>query len=188
MDTVERAIDSTAFSRICAQRIIPVVVRRKKERLVIRLPYAEDNRQWLVAGRRQDAVWDRERQFWHAPASWFNDFVNRALVRYGKLYIVQPYREQEVCAPACWNALGHICECSCLGANHGGGQQDGFFEISEALAVKWGEEILGCRLMVAKPRIRCEPVIPAAVSPPGGVRQITSDEVAGYIKRLPRRL
>lgn len=30
--------------------------------------------------------------YWELPKSWFNDLVDRALQRYGKVYIIQPYR------------------------------------------------------------------------------------------------
>ena len=68
--------------------------------------------------------------YWELPKSWFNDFVDRALQRYGKVYIIQPYREQEICARACQEALGHECQCSCMGANHGVGNDGSWFEVS----------------------------------------------------------
>lgn len=50
--------------------------------------------------------WTGEKEaYWELPQGWFNDFVERALVRYGKVYIIQPYREQEICARACQEAL-----------------------------------------------------------------------------------
>jgi hypothetical protein len=35
---------------------------------------------------------------WEIPKAWFNDTVDRALARFGKVYIVQPFREQEICS------------------------------------------------------------------------------------------
>jgi len=130
----------------------PVILRRteKGERPRIRLPFSEDNRAWLQDGRRTEPVWNPEEKFWEVPKKWFNGVVRAALDRYGRLYVIQPYREKEVCAPACWNAVGHECQCSCAGENHGGGRHGGWFEVSEAFATRWGERRLGCRLMVAK--------------------------------------
>ena len=128
----------------------PVVMRRarKGHRLRVRLPYAADNRHWLNGGRRRSAAkWLAEEQCWRIPASWFNDLVERALDRFGRLYVIQPYREQEKCAPACLNAVGHECQCSCMGANHGAGNDGSWFEVSETFAARWGDEHLACRLM-----------------------------------------
>jgi hypothetical protein len=62
--------------------------------------------------------------------------------------LIQPYREQEKCAPSCFNARGHDCQCQCMGANHGrGGPNAGWFVVSDTFATKWGEEHLACRLM-----------------------------------------
>ena len=74
--------------------------------------------------------------------------MERCLARYGKVYIVQSYREHEVCAPACWDAKGHECSCSCMGANHGMGNDGrGWTVISDTLAVRHGDEQLAVRLL-----------------------------------------
>src|SRR3546814_965669 len=81
------------------QGLIPVVLRRtgKAQRLRVRLPYAETDRHWLQNGRRTSPVWIADKKYWELPKAWFNDFVERSLVRYGRVYIIQPYREQEKC-------------------------------------------------------------------------------------------
>jgi hypothetical protein len=92
--------------------------------------------------------WFSKYSGWEVPKAWFNDLVNAALRRYGQLYVIQPYKEQEVCAPACMNAEGHECECKCMGANHGaGGPGAGWFVVSEAFATRWTGGSLACRLM-----------------------------------------
>lgn len=141
--------DQSRLRRIWNQKNIPVVLRRngKGERLRIRLPFNEDNRNWLQDNRRTRIEWSSTENCWEVPKSWFNDFVRRALNRFGQLYVVQPYREQEICAPACWNAAGHECQCSCMGANHGSGADAGWFEVSDTFATRWGERQLACRLM-----------------------------------------
>lgn len=149
---MEPATDAARLDRVWNQKHIPVVFRRggRGERLRIRLPYSADNRAWLQGERRTSAEWNAAERCWEVPKAWFNDFVREALARYGRLYIVQPYREQEVCAPACWNAVGHECNCSCMGANHGAGDSGGWFEVSETFATRWGERHLACRLMTRK--------------------------------------
>lgn len=134
------------------QQLIPVALRRtgKGERLRVRLPYAESNGEWLQNGRRSSPKWFTSKKYWELPRSWFNDFVNRSLERYGKVYVIQPYREQEKCAPACLNATGHECECSCMGENHGAGNDGSWFEVSDTFATRWHDRDLACRLLTAK--------------------------------------
>ena len=135
--------------RIWNQEKIPVVLRRngKGEKLRVRLPYSNNNRGWLQNARRTSPEWLSELGCWELPKAWFNDFVDRALERYGKLYVIQPYREQEKCSPKCLEAVGHICECSCMGANHGAGNDGSWFEVNETFASRWGDRELACRLM-----------------------------------------
>lgn len=142
--------------RIWNQRKIPIVLRRAKvgQRLRVRLPTSRGDSDWLRNGRRIIPTWVGGLRCWEIPKAWFNDFVERALAKYGKVYIIQPYREQEICSPACMNAAGHECQCSCMGANHGVGNDGSWFEISETFATRWGDEYLACRLMVAKSRRR----------------------------------
>ena len=135
------------------QKQIPVVLRRTGigERLRVRLPYAQDNRQWLRNGRRTNPEWldatVNQPGYWEIPKAWFNDFVDRALSRYGKVYIIQPYRRQEICAAACQNASGHECQCSCMGEHHGAGNDGSWFEVSDTFSTRSGKRELACRLL-----------------------------------------
>lgn len=123
------------LKEIWGQQRIPVVLRRggKGELLRVRLPFSEDNRDWLGEGRRSRPTWLSNKACWETPKNWFDDFVKKALKRYGKLYVIQPFREQEVCAPACKNATGHECQCSCMGAYHGTGRDGSWFEYQRLL-------------------------------------------------------
>lgn len=145
-------MDRLGYRSVWNQNLIPVVLRRsgRGERIRARLPYAEDNRDWLRHSRRTEPTWINGYQCWEFPKSWFNDFVDRALRRFGSIYVVQPYQEQEICAAACRNALGHACQCSCMGANHGAGDDGRWFEVSDTFAIRWGERKLACRLLVAR--------------------------------------
>lgn len=140
------------LQKVWNQKDVPVVLRRtrKGQKLRVRLPFARDNRTWLRNGRRDAPEWNGDRRFWETPKAWFNDFVERALDRYPRLYIIQPYREQEKCSPACMNAEGHECQCSCMGAHHGMGNDGSWFEVSETFATRWGDRHLACRLMIRK--------------------------------------
>ena len=146
-------MDVREVSFVRNQKRIPVAMRRnaKGERVRVRLPFADDNRLWLRNGRRAAPVWiGVDAAYWELPKAWFNDFVDRALIRYGNVYIIQPYREQEICARACQEARGHECQCSCMGANHGAGNDGSRFQVSEAFSTRWGERELACRLLTAR--------------------------------------
>lgn len=145
---------SAELKRVWAQTQIPVVLRRtgKGQRLRVRLPYSETNREWLQDGRRHSPEWFSKEKYWELPKAWFDDFVNRALTDFGKVYVIQPYREQEKCSPACLNAVGHECECSCMGRNHGHGNDGSWFEVSETFATRWGALELACRLLSVSAR------------------------------------
>ena len=75
------------------QKQIPVVLRRtgRGERLRVRLPFADDNRKWMQNGRRTVPEWIGGIDvYWELPKSWFNDFVDRALVRGVGRYVDRP--------------------------------------------------------------------------------------------------
>jgi hypothetical protein len=148
--------------RIWRQEQIPVIVRKGAGfplQLKVPFPKPDDfewrraTRAWLqqIRPRGRSPEWKSKTNGFELPQSWFDDLVSILLRRYGKLYIIQPYREQEKCASKCMNAQGHECQCSCMGANHGQGGPDGsWFEVSETFATRWGEQHLACRLMTKK--------------------------------------
>jgi len=133
------------------QATVPVVFRRSRPNpLLVRLPYANDNFEWLRGDRRTKPKWNPQYKAWEVPIAWFENLVQQLLKRYRKAYVVQLYKEQQKCAPACWNAKGLHCECSCMGANHGSGYPGGtWHEVSETFAVSWGERKYSCRLLTA---------------------------------------
>ena len=140
------------INSVWRQGSVPVIYRRGTGYpLLMRLPFSAGNRAWLKSYARTNPTWIAEKRHWELPQAWFNDLVTRALTKWGKLYIIQPYREQEKCAPACWNALGHECQCSCMGANHGSQSSgSGWYIVSETFATKWNTHQLACRLLVKK--------------------------------------
>jgi len=145
-------MSNLTLKQVWKQTKVPAILRRtgKGQRLRARLPYASTNREWLQNDRRTAPTWIAKERYWELPKAWFNDFVDRALDRYGSVYIIQPYREQEICAPACLDARGHECQCSCMGANHGAGNDGSWFEVSETFAARWQEMELACRLLTKK--------------------------------------
>jgi hypothetical protein len=140
------------LKQIWLQTKIPAIYRQGKGYpLWIRLPYAESNRIWLRGDKKSKPVWDKQNKHWEVPKAWLNDLVDRSLIKWGRLYIIQPYREQEKCAPSCWGAMGHECQCSCMGENHGSQNSGrGWFIVSDTFATRWGEAELACRLLQVK--------------------------------------
>jgi len=136
------------------QQTYPVLFRRESGKLRVRVPYFPNDmlwfgrtQFWLRAGRHTIPEWFLKGHFWEVPASWFNDMVKQMLDQFGAVYVIQPYREQEICADQCWNAKGHDCQCSCMGANHGQGKHGEWLEISDTFATRWGDVEIACRLI-----------------------------------------
>jgi len=148
---------SDMIKKVWAQRSIPVLVRQGKGFPVyVKVPDPQDNPMWWYrigawlkpTVNSRDPQWIRKARGFMVPKGWFNDLTAKLLGQYGKLWIIQPYREQEVCAPACKNAVGHECNCSCMGQYHGtGGPDAGWFVVNEAFETRWGEAQMACRLM-----------------------------------------
>ncbi|WP_152046751.1 hypothetical protein [Aureimonas psammosilenae] len=138
------------------QREVPVVLRRggPDEKLRIRLPAGEEKFDWISSGRQHQPERFDDPHYWELGKTRFNDFVEQALDRFGKLYVIQPYREQEKCARACRHAKGHDCNCSCMGAHHGTGDGlGGWFDIGDAFSTRWGDRAVACRLMIRRPGV-----------------------------------
>jgi hypothetical protein len=145
------------LSEIWQQDATPVILRRDghREKLRARVPGGETERGWINSLGKSYGNWIiAKHSYWELPKKWFNNFVNGALDRYGQLYVIQPFREQEKCAPACMNASGHICECSCMGEHHGAGNDGSWFEVSDAFATRWHGRELACRFMSAKRKLQ----------------------------------
>lgn len=95
---------------------IPVIFKRNKPLPVLaRIPFAEGNMEWLRDGRRLKPDWCAQFKAWEIPTAWFDSVIKLALRRHQEVYVIQLYREHQKCAPACWNAEGFHCECSCMG-------------------------------------------------------------------------
>lgn len=138
-------------SRIWRQSTVPVVFRDTvQRRVLVKLPYAPDNRAWLKGAHVRYPEWLKQFQCWQVPRAWLDEATSRLCLRYGQVYLIQPYRERETCAPACWNATGLECECSCLGAYHGENIHGAsWYVVSETCALRWGPRQYGCRLLTA---------------------------------------
>ena len=107
-----------------------------------------DQARWLnVHGTKHNYVSKPVLPHWEVPRAWLNLLVRRLLERYNACYIVQGLRVKEVCAPACWNAKGFVCECSCMGANHSRGHSEGWYTVSESCAVRWRAHELHYKLL-----------------------------------------
>ena len=143
-------MDNSRVRKIWNQNQFPVILRRDKGKLRLRLPYSAGNQNWMQENGGHTPEWISDQRYWEVPRRWLNDLVKRALDKYEKLYIIQPFREQEVCAPNCWNALGHDCNCSCMGENHGQGKMGSWLVVSDTFATRWHDSVFACRLLSKK--------------------------------------
>ncbi|MFT4793892.1 MAG: hypothetical protein ACJAVR_003262 [Paracoccaceae bacterium] len=130
----------------------PIVIRSasKGVQLALRTPYADDNKFWVNRLASSRAVWDGNLKAWILPMRWLNNVINRSLERCGSIYVVQPYNDSETCAPACRNATGHVCECSCMGEFHGTQDGESWFDVSETFAIRWKGPELAIRKITKK--------------------------------------
>lgn len=133
-------------------KAIPVIIRRGGAlALRLRVPEIPDTETWLRDGpRKRRPVWISDGRYWELPASRFNDLVKLVMARFECIHIIQPYREKEVCARACMEAHGFECQCSCMGAHHGCHDNDGWYEVADTFAVRYGDKRLACRLLKTK--------------------------------------
>lgn len=139
-------------AEIWRQRRIPVIYRRGRGMpLMVKLPFAPDNFDWLRNDNRSKPEYDKQYKCWYVPNSWFDDLIRRLLERFGHVYVIQPFRALEQCAPACWNATGFECECSCMGQNHGSSAPGKWWVISDTFALRWHDRELACRLLKRGP-------------------------------------
>ena len=145
-------LSDSQLKAIWRQGQIPAIFKRAKPQpVLVRIPFAEGNQEWLRNDRRSKPKWNGQYKAWEIPTVWFDSVIKLALRRYREAYVIQLYREQQKCAPACWNAEGFHCECSCMGANHGGGHPGGnWYEVSETFAVSSGEVRYSCRHLRVK--------------------------------------
>ena len=137
---------------IWRQTEVPVVFRRARpEPLLVKVPFAAGNLDWLRDDQVRKPVWDAKYKAWEVPQAWFERMIRLAVRRYQQCYVVQLHRERQVCAPACWNAEGLHCECSCMGEHHGSGHPGGrWYEVGETFAVSWGVQRYAVRLVRSK--------------------------------------
>lgn len=152
------SVDEKRLKAAWNQRSIPIALRRTGEgectraRLPEALLKGADARSWILAGRKDHYLqWNPAERCWEFPKKWFNGFVETCLSEFAAIYIIQPFREHEVCARACMNAKGHECTCSCMGQRHGSGVSGSWLEVSEAFAVRFSVPELACRLLTRKP-------------------------------------
>ena len=136
---------------IWSQKTIPVVYRQGRPKpIFLRLPFAESNYDWIRGNHKRKPAWNQRFKCWETPNSWLDYLIHRILKRFGQVYVIQPYKAQQKCAPACWNAKGFECECSCMGENHGSGNPLGDWHVvSDTFAVQWGPREYACRLIVS---------------------------------------
>jgi hypothetical protein len=140
------------------QKESPVILRRRKQngrnqRLRIRLP-AQGNHFILLKGSNKfnhKPIYVEKGSFWEVPYQRLNDLVEVLAKFYGKVILMQPVKEKQVCARKCMEASGFECECSCLGANHGSeNMTSSWYEVDDTYAVRYGSDQVSLKLIFNK--------------------------------------
>lgn len=156
-------------ARIWRNGEIPVVFRPAgRDPVLIRLPASafrfplrsHDWARWLTDRTNptdyelSKIPWYPRWKAWGVPRSRFERLVRCTLGRFGSCYVINQYDEMKKCAPACWNAEGVECQCSCLGANHGSQNAGSYYVVSETCAFEWQGRKLSCRLLKIPPAVQ----------------------------------
>ena len=104
---------------------------------------------WLCNLFPRKPIWFKEYKAWIVPKCHLQFITKKLLDRFGCVILVQLHKEKEICAPACWNATGLECHCSCLGVNHGTGQLGGrWYILGDAYAVQWNNTMVSCQFLI----------------------------------------
>lgn len=144
---------------------IPVLLNPKtKGKIMLRFPNEEKHQAFVEAGQKSEPEW-KPYGAWLVARSALRSHAQRCIGEWGSCWIVQSYREKEVCAPACQNALGLECHCSCMGLYHGHEAEASsgkWHVVNEAFCVRWGDVVYAVRRISAyeealKPRPMPEP-------------------------------
>lgn len=107
--------------------------------LIIRMPYAKDNRAWLnrVAGRDPHVAFNDADKSWRVKRNRFERLIAALAARWGSVQVTQFGSHQTTCVAACWNGNPDKvaeCECACAGSNHGAGTPAGR-EVTPGLSI-----------------------------------------------------
>lgn len=164
---------------------VPVILNAEKGRgaLYLRLPGGEKDQDFVWGGQASYPDWNPKSKIWQVSRSAMQEHAKRCLAKWGTCWIVQPYKEREVCAPACQHAQGLECDCSCMGLYHGQGAAAGKWHVvNDAFCVRWGETVFSARLIAPYAQPKPEPKKPVMVpwTPPSNSEQ--AQELAARIR------
>lgn len=98
----------------------------KVNRIAIKMPYQFNNRELLklMLGESIRPTWDKQRQVWLIARSHYPALLRALSKRSDVVTVIEDYVNQSFCRTQCQQAselTEDLCECSCLGAGHGGG-------------------------------------------------------------------
>jgi hypothetical protein len=139
-----------SLSAIWRQKEIPVIYKTK-DCVLMKMPFDSNNRIIALSISGNKLSWHPNYKCWEISKGRFLLAVQQMLFHWGSTYVIQKFNKMEKCAPACWNAKGIDCKCSCMGEHHGSGSPDGrWYEISETCAIGWRGEEFSCRLLTKR--------------------------------------
>lgn len=141
-------MQAQTFSELIRHRVYPTVYRSRED-TVVWTPFRPGNKGLIKIGRNRPK-WHPSDKSWHCPKAHFEELVQVLMREFRGVYVIQHINKHEVCAPACRNAKGLHCECSCNGKNHGSGNDSGWYDVSETFSVRHIGDDLAVRFIKAK--------------------------------------
>ena len=78
-------LTNSQLKTLWRQGRVPVIFKRSNPLrvLLVRLPFAEGNLEWLRDDRRSKPKWATQFKAWEIPTAWFDSVIQMALRRYG---------------------------------------------------------------------------------------------------------
>lgn len=139
--------DREKIERVWLQNKIPVIQRPENGKLKIKPSGDGYYHPWLFREGKHRPI--QIKNYYEVPVAWLSWLVKECLNQSRSVWIIQPYNDKQVCTASCRNAEGFECECQCLGENHGQGDVsgNGWYEINDALKIKWSGKYVAARLL-----------------------------------------
>lgn len=166
---------------------LPVLLNTKtKGKIMLRFPNEEKHEDFVAGGQRSEPEW-KPYGAWFVARSALRSHAQRCIAKWGGCWIVQSYREKEVCAPACQNAIGLECHCSCMGLYHGHEAEatsGKWHVVNEAFCVRWGDVVYAVRRISAygePPKLLPTPKFVPSPAASGLVQRLRGEQAQAHL-------
>ncbi|MFS1303986.1 endonuclease domain-containing protein [Streptosporangium longisporum] len=110
----------------------------KDGQVIAKIPAMTGNRRWLhqIVGIRSPRLHNDR---WQLPRNCLVKLVTAAIDRYGYIVVWRDMSKLSRCSKKCLEAEGVECDCSCMGAHHGGSSDVWFERVGDVVVANLGE-------------------------------------------------